>query len=732
MVKRFLQEEVISRALAENIFQKIFLKNRESVYIFCNESYAKSLGVKAEEVKGKTDYDLFSKKLAKKLRSEEEKIIEKGKREVREKEQFQDGKRTFIRTVRVPIRNRQGHIVALLGIIDETILDKERQKEDGMSQEIIDAPLLNNPVIFYSFEFIGEIPQLTHVSKNIKEVLGFGPEKFINNFDFFRKCIHSEDFQKLINSLKKVRKEGKNNWEKYRFKDKQGNCHYLYDKQQLVINKDGNQRVMGVWCDLTGQKKARLRSEVSEKESSSIVDAIPDIIFRLDRNGEYIDIKVAEEDRLAFPRDELLKKNIKDVFSAEVSSLIIDAIKRAISTKKIQTISYSLKVPSGEKIFEARILRFNKDEVICFVRDVTEAKRIEEQLHREHRRLEYVLDSTGTGIDIIDANFNIRHVNESWQKVYGDPSGRKCYEYYMGRSKPCLKCGIPVALKTKKVVIRENRLLKEKNKVIEVRTIPFQNSSGEWLVAEVNIDITQRKKMEMRIKNAYENLKSTQDHLIRVEKLAALGKLAGIMAHDIRNPLAVIRNSTYLLKKRLEGSMDSYVKKYLKLLDEEISVADNIIEEVLGFTRVKSMKILSFDLNALLLDVLGKVSIPEFISIDKKIDKKEIRIKGDKEQLQRLFINLIRNGVEAMNTKGQLTIETAVEAKSAVAKISDTGVGIRKKDMDKLLEPMYSSKIQGTGLGLPACKNIIEAHKGHISIESELGRGSTFSVFLPL
>lgn len=132
--------------------------------------------------------------------------------------------------------------------------------------------------------------------------------------------------------------------------------------------------------------------------------------------------------------------------------------------------------------------------------DITERKQAEDRQTEERRQLDYILDVTKTRIDIIDSDFNLRYVDDSWQKVYGDPAGRKCYEYFMGRESVCEKCGIPRALETRQIAVTEEILPREGSRVIEVHTIPFQNKEGEWLVAEFNVDITQRKQAEETLK----------------------------------------------------------------------------------------------------------------------------------------------------------------------------------------------------------------------------------------
>ena len=160
-------------------------------------------------------------------------------------------------------------------------------------------------------------------------------------------------------------------------------------------------------------------------------------------------------------------------------------------------------------------IRLINDPAIVEPLATKQAGRLAEEMKALKQQMEFVLGVTKTGIDIIDSEFNIRYIDPEWAKVYGDPTGKKCFQYFMDRSEVCPHCGIPTALKTKSAIVTEEILVKEESRPVQVTTIPFQNEKGEWLAAEVNVDISERKHAEQALR------KTLEDQEMRVQERTA-------------------------------------------------------------------------------------------------------------------------------------------------------------------------------------------------------------------
>ncbi len=209
-----------------------------------------------------------------------------------------------------------------------------------------------------------------------------------------------------------------------------------------------------------------------------------------------------------------------------------------------------------------------------------QTERMKKEIGALRQEMEFILGVTRTGLDIIDSNFNIRFIDTEWAKVYGDPTGKKCYEYFMDRNKVCPNCGIPVALKTKRVAVSEETLIKEGNRPIQVTTIPFQDGNGEWLVAEVNVDISERKRAEDALRKANEEL---EEHVR--ERTAQLERSNVAMQTQVtehKRTLERLQKSEERYRNILESIQEGYFETNL---DGDYTFANDANAKFLGYTK---------------------------------------------------------------------------------------------------------------------------------------------------
>ncbi len=227
-------------------------------------------------------------------------------------------------------------------------------------------------------------------------------------------------------------------------------------------------------------------------------------------------------------------------------------------------------------------------------------------------------------------------------------------------------------------------------------------------------------------------LKAAQERIIRSEKLATIGKLAGIMGHEIRNPLGVIKNSVYFLNMKLKMNMDKKVKRHLDILQAETNNANKIISDILEFARMKVPALVEVDINHLVKETLSRATILETVKVQTDLGEDLPKVLIDALQVGQVFSNMISNAVQAMPDGGKLYVTTDRADKFITVTFKDSGCGISEENLDKIFEPLFSTKAKGIGLGLTACRSIIDNHRGKIEVESEVNKGTTFTIKLPL
>jgi signal transduction histidine kinase len=238
--------------------------------------------------------------------------------------------------------------------------------------------------------------------------------------------------------------------------------------------------------------------------------------------------------------------------------------------------------------------------------------------------------------------------------------------------------------------------------------------------------------LETDVEDRTKDLEDVQEKLIRSERLAAVGELASGVGHELRNPLNVIRNCAYLLNMSLNEKGDEEAINTLEVLDKQIDAANKIVTDLMDFTRIKPPSLHRTDLNSLINESLSYVAVPDKVNINPKLNGNSYKIKVDPEQIGRVFTNIVTNACQSMNGKGQLDIETDTEDSYVRVSFKDNGCGIPEENIEKIFEPLFTTKPKGIGLGLAISKRLVEQNGGKIAVASKVGKGTTFNIDLPL
>ncbi len=227
---------------------------------------------------------------------------------------------------------------------------------------------------------------------------------------------------------------------------------------------------------------------------------------------------------------------------------------------------------------------------------------------------------------------------------------------------------------------------------------------------------------------------------LQAERLAMVGTMAAQVAHEVRNPLGSITLNLDLIHKEIDklaegnGHLPDEGRTLVKEMRQEVHRIQRVIEDYLQFARLPKLQRQPMDLNAFLDEKLGFLTELERASVKVRthFDPALTTINVDAEQLWQAVLNLIRNSREAMPSGGELTIGTWRDGERALLRISDSGKGMTEEQLQRLFEPFFTTKREGTGLGLALVQQIVTEHGGHVECESASGKGSTFTIYLPL
>lgn len=248
-----------------------------------------------------------------------------------------------------------------------------------------------------------------------------------------------------------------------------------------------------------------------------------------------------------------------------------------------------------------------------------------------------------------------------------------------------------------------------------------RDASGKPI--EVNgywIDITERKRME--------------DALLKSQRMAAIGETTAMVGHDMRNPLQAMTGALYLAKKlsrseRVEGRKEAV--ELLDTIDDQILYMDKIVSDLQSYAGPVEAEPVETNLPNLVREVISNAHVPGNVETHVEVQEDLSSVMVDRTLLQRVLANLIINAVQSMPKGGNVTVTAYKEQESVTVTVEDTGEGIARENLENIFNPFFTTKAKGQGLGLAVCKRLVEAQNGTITVTSEVGKGSTFTLKIP-
>ncbi len=360
------------------------------------------------------------------------------------------------------------------------------------------------------------------------------------------------------------------------------------------------------------------------------------------------------------------------------------------------------------------------------------AEQMARQLMENNKKLERIFEGLPDGVMIIDKEYRIRHVNPVMEKMIGrgleEVQGELCYSMCQGHSERCSFCradsvfqlgGHAFTMCTRK------QAGTEENRIMEIYDIPILDEHGDVeLVIEYVKDVTEAAKL--------------QQHLEQARHLAEIGKMASIVSHEVRNPLNAISGAIHYLEGEIS---DTELRSYLNLIVEQIQRVKGVTDELLDYARpIKS----EFSL-----EQIGPVIEKAIALVRSALDEKDVCVELnideslpllplDTMQVERALVNLLLNAIDVVNGDGRIAISaTYVQdvpentLRYVEVRVQDNGPGLGDRDPEELFKPFVSTKLRGTGLGLPIVRKIMDSHQGSIRLFSENSRGTTAILHFP-
>ena len=644
----------------------------------------------------------------------------------------------YTRTLGIIQKDRRGSR-RVIGIVQDITERKKAEKELLQSEERFKtAGQLAYDLIY---EWDVKTDSLTWYGR-IDEMLGFKHGEISRDIATWLDLIHPDDRQILDNAVELHRVSTDPINYDYRIRHRDGDYRYWTDHALPFLDDKGRPyKWIGVCTDVTDRKNAEEMLLASKKFLDTIVDMSPFPMWVAEPSGMIVRTNDAlcrtlnlSDDRIVNRYNVLHDDNLVEQGVMEMVHGVIEKQEPArFSIPWKASDAGDVEFVGGRDLYIDVSMFPIVDQhgklknIVCQWVDITAQKMAEEEIKGVAR---FPNENPNPVFRMTDAG-KILYANASAERLlFGgrEAKGRAISESFREAVDQVLKSG---SQKMECEIEIGGQVYSWD--VAVIKNAGYINLYGENITdrrkAEEEL-AEYRKHLEELVAERTMELRKAQEQLVRKKQLTIMGQLAGSVAHEIRNPLGAMANAIYMLKA-LPSEEEEKRKKYLEMMDKLARDANRIITDLLGISRLKRAEEKAVKVADVFTMSINSNPVPEGVMLKRELPEDLPDVYINPEQMIQVFSNLLTNAYHAMPDGGEIAVSAEVLADEVRVSIADTGCGIAAADIERLFEPLFTTRAKGIGLGLTVSKSLVELNRGVIEVESEVGKGTTFIVILP-
>jgi len=651
--------------------------------------------------------------------------------------------KTVVSTI---INGRERLIESFIDITERKKMEEAIRKSGEKYRTLMD----DAPIAIFNVNLNGKI---TYVNKRFEQDTGYSREEIVDKNAFKLNIVSDETLKFLAKRMKALLMGKPARCVEVQLRCKDGRWIWA-DMESRIIKKLRVPVGFQITArNITERKRAEEALRESEEKYRGIIELAPMAMVTMDLKGVITSCN-AFMTLSGYSKDEIIGKRFSDIGWLQIRDLpkYLKMFSSIIRGKVPEPFEISYRHKDGEPhVGEVYISLMKKNGKVIGIQsvmmDITERKKKEREIRESKEKFERLFMDNPEAAVYVNPDFHILDVNPCFSELFGysldEVKGKHINSAIVPKDK--MEEAEMLDKKAEKRYFFHGTVRKRKDGSLVPVSISVAPITVEGrLTGYVGLykDVTERKQMERKLQEYSEHLeelvekrtrqlKEAQEQLLKSERLAAIGEIAAMVGHDLRNPLTSIAGATYYLKTKLEQKMDKTAKDMVELIEKDIKYSDKIISDLLRYSREIHLELTETTPKSITKHALTSIKVPKNIRISNLTDNKP-KIKIDAQKMNRVLVNITKNAIDAMPKGGKLTITSKKTNGKLEITFTDTGRGMQKDILEKIWTPLFTTKAKGMGLGLPICKRIVEAHGGDISVESIVGKGTTFTVTIPI